>query len=650
MKSMNDFENARKKMVEKQIASRGVKDPRVLEAVRKVPREEFIDPHLREFAYEDNPLPIAEDQTISQPYIVALMAETLELASDDRVLEIGTGSGYAAAILAELARHVYTIERFQKLAEISRERMARLGYDNVTVVHGDGTRGLASEAPFDAIVVAAGGPQVPESLRRQLKIGGRLLIPVGEMETQRLVLVKRVGPEDYEESSLGRVRFVPLLGHEGWPTPAESSEQAASLPSLIRDEMEPFNSIEDVNLDAWLERVGEARVVMMGEATHGTSEFYKMRARLTRELIEKKGFSMVCVEADWPDAREIDNFVKGVEPTSKSWTAFSRFPTWMWRNQEVKDFADWLKNHNVGVEQPVGFFGLDLYSLSTSLSKVLEFLQKEYPKVATIAQHRYACLTPWQSDPSAYGHAVLTGDYERCEPQVVENLLKDLRQTLNRTDMDFLDAEQNARLVSNAERYYRIMYYGGAASWNLRDTHMYQTLGMLLNRIPDSKAVVWEHNSHVGDARATQMASRGEHNLGQLARQALQDEVYLIGFGTHQGTVAAASNWGGKLELKSIKPSHQESYERLFHDVGEPRFMLGLRDASDKLKEALKEPRLERAIGVIYRPETELASHYFHAILPSQFDEYIWFDETQPVEPLDTSKQSGAPHTYPFAL
>ena len=646
---MTDFEKARKEMVEKQIASRGVTDSRVLDAVRRVPREEFIDSNLREFAYQDHPLPIAEDQTISQPYIVALMAEKLNLKTDARVLEIGTGSGYAAAILAELAKQVYTVERFKKLAESSRERLKRLGYTNVTVVHADGTRGLAEQAPFDAIVVAAGGPQVPESLRQQLKIGGRLLIPVGEMETQRLLLVERTGPDTFEESSLGRVRFVPLLGDEGWPTPA-APQQADPLPSLLGKEIEPFGSLDDLDLKSWLQRVGDARVVMMGEATHGTSEFYRMRARLTQELIEKKGFTMVCVEADWPDARQVDHFVKGVEPTSTTWTAFSRFPTWMWRNQEVKQFAEWLKSHNEKARKPVGFFGLDLYSLSTSLNRVLEFLQREYPKVASIAQHRYSCLTPWQSDPSAYGYAVLTGEYEKCEPQLVESLLKDLRQSLGRKDMDFLDAEQNARLVSNAERYYRIMYYGGAASWNLRDTHMYQTLGMLMKREPESKVVVWEHNSHIGDARATQMASRGEHNLGQLAREAMGEDVYLIGFGTHVGKVAAASEWGGDMEFKSIRPSHEESYERLFHEIGEPRFMLGIRDASDDLKQALAEPRLERAIGVIYRPETELASHYFHAVLGSQFDEYIWFDETSPVEPLDTYKQSGVPDTFPFAL
>ena len=648
---MKEFEDARNEMVEKQVAARGVKDPRVLEALRKVPREEFIDSKLREFAYEDHPLPIAEDQTISQPYIVALMAEQLRLKPEAKVLEIGTGSGYAAAVLAELVDHVYTVERFEKLVEASRERLDRLGYRNVTVVQADGTQGLLREAPYDAIVVAAGGPEVPRSLREQLKSGGRLLIPIGDLELQRLTLVERLGEYDFRETDLGSVRFVPLLGKEGWPAP-EAAVKADSLESAMAREVEAFESIEEVDLESWLERIGDSRVVLMGEATHGTSEFYRMRARLTRELIDKKGFNLVCVEADWPDARHIDNYIKGVEPNSSSWSAFSRFPSWMWRNEEVKEFAGWLKSHNSKVEEKrqVGFFGLDLYSLGTSLSRVLEFLDQEYPEVATLARHRYSCLAPWQSDPAAYGYAVLSGDYEKCAPQLVESFLKDLRTSLGRKDLEFLDAEQNARLVSNAEEYYRTMYYGGAESWNLRDSHMHETLGMLLDRDPQGRAVVWAHNSHVGDARATQMSSRGEHNLGQLTRLTFDEKAYLIGFGTHGGRVAAASDWGGPMEQKSIKPSHKESYEALCHQLDVPRFLLPLRDASQELRRALEKPRLERAIGVIYRPETELASHYFHAVLPVQFDEYIWFDRTTPVKPLETYEQSGAPETYPFAV
>jgi protein-L-isoaspartate(D-aspartate) O-methyltransferase len=205
-----------------------------------------------------------------------------------------------------------------------------------------------------------------------------------------------------------------------------------------------------------------------------------------------------------------------------------------------------------------------------------------------------------------------------------------------RVDEPFFDAVQNARLVTNAEQYYRTMYYGAAESWNLRDRHMFQTLEALLEfHGPQSKAVVWEHNSHIGDASATDMAARGELNIGQLCRQAFKDKAYAIGFGTDHGTVAAASHWGGPLEVKVVRPADRRSYEWLCHTSGVEAFLLALREPRRaELRTELTEPRLERAIGVIYRPETEIASHYFHAVLPFQFDEYVWLDATRAVRPL----------------
>src|SRR5579872_3924773 len=170
------FRTRRLEMVERSISARGVRDELVLAAMRKVPRELFVPETLREFAYDDSPLPIADEQTISQPYIVAFMAEALLLKGGEKVLEIGAGSGYAAAVLSEIAANVYSVERIGRLAETAAGRLSGLGYDNVRVMHGDGTRGWPEHAPYDAIVVAAGGPQVPESLKSQLKIGGRLVM------------------------------------------------------------------------------------------------------------------------------------------------------------------------------------------------------------------------------------------------------------------------------------------------------------------------------------------------------------------------------------------------------------------------------------------------------------------------------------------
>jgi protein-L-isoaspartate(D-aspartate) O-methyltransferase len=329
----------------------------------------------------------------------------------------------------------------------------------------------------------------------------------------------------------------------------------------------------------------------------------------------------------------------------------------MWRNEEVRNFVDWLRARNANVEPGarVAFHGLDLYSLYNSIRSVLSYLEDVDPRTADVARQRYGCLTPWQSDPATYGHATLTGAYQSCEREVVNTLLDlmDKRRAYAEHDGErFLDAVQNARLVANAERYYRIMYYGSRASWNLRDGHMFETLKTLLDfHGPSSKAIVWAHNSHVGDSAATEMASRGEYNIGHLCRQEFGDAAYAIGFGTNSGTVAAASDWDGPMEIKGVRPALPESYERLCHETGQSRFSLPLRRSiSTDLAGGLGKPRLERAIGVIYRPRTELESHYFQAILPHQFDEYVWFDQTEAITPLSTNKLEGLPDTYPFGL
>ena len=664
------FPSLRKEMVERDIAARGVRDELVLDAMRKVPRELFLPKRLREFAYEDSPLPIAGEQTISQPYIVAFMAEALMLKGGEKVLEIGAGSGYAAAVLSEIAANVYTVERLGPLAEKAAETLAELGYDNVHVLHGDGTRGWPDHAPYDAIVVAAGGPQVPESLKEQLKIGGRLVIPVGsDQRSQELVRVTRISANEYRSEDIADVRFVPLIGEEGWtadkgadrtqarraPRPVSSEEEM--LVRNLADAAESFPSIEAADLNPLMERIGSARIVLLGEATHGTSEFYRMRERITRDLIVKKGFSFVAIEADWPDAARVDHYVRHFQYPPSEWTAFARFPTWMWRNTEVRDFVSWLRKHNGTVERNkrVAFHGLDLYSLYDSIRSVLNYLDEVDPESARVARERYGCLTPWQRDPATYGHAALTGSYPTCESHVVRALTDLLAKRRTYAEHDgerFLDAEQNARLVANAERYYRIMYYGSRASWNLRDSHMFETLkNLLAYHGPDSKAVVWAHNSHVGNAGATEMAARGEYNLGQLCRREFGEGAYLVGFGTHGGTVAAASEWDGPMEIKTVRPALPNSYEQLCHATGLARFMLGLRGRDDLCKPAgLGKERLERAIGVIYRPETELASHYFRASLPHQFDEYIWFDDSRAVTPLETAEIKGLPDTYPFGV
>ncbi|KPQ14774.1 MAG: Erythromycin esterase-like protein [Rhodobacteraceae bacterium HLUCCO18] len=494
-----------------------------------------------------------------------------------------------------------------------------------------------------------------------------MVIPLGKAALgQSLRRITRTGPDSRDESDIGGVRFVPLIGVQGWTAngrraasshgPGQNSGR--TLPQMIADAAEPLPDLEDPAFGALFDRYADRRVVLLGEASHGTSEFYRARAAITRHLIENHGFTIVAVEADWPDAAAVNRYVTHQAARDFEDPAFTRFPTWMWRNTVIEGLAEWLRAHNGTVAAPdrrAGFYGLDIYNMRSSIAAVLDYLDEIDPEAARIARERYGCLTPWQKDPATYGRAVLSRRYRDCEDEVVAQLRDLLAQRLDyeaRDGASFLDATQNARLIRSAEQYYRIMYYGGAESWNLRDSHMFETLEQLLQaRGPDAKAVVWAHNSHIGDARATEMgAVRGEHNIGQLCRERFGDQVALIGFGTHTGTVAAANEWGGEMEIKRVHPSRVESHERICHDTGVPNFLLDM-TRDEALRRRLMEQRLERFIGVIYRPETELTSHYANAVLPRQFDGWVWFDETRAITPLPLDRRrEGVPDTWPFGV
>jgi protein-L-isoaspartate(D-aspartate) O-methyltransferase len=656
-----DFARARDRMVEAQIARRGIRDRAVLAALRDVPRENFVSGGFEEFAYEDSALPIAEGQTISQPYVVAAMVEAAELDAGSKVLEVGAGSGYAAAVLSRIATKVYAIERHAVLTHLAHKRFRSLGYDNIELKTGDGTQGWADAAPFDAILVAAGGPAPPHPLKQQLAVGGRLIVPVGVPGDQKLLRIRRRSEVEFEEENLGAVSFVPLIGSEGW---AEDGARAASdhragagrpVPQMIAAAAELLPAFDDASFGKLFDRFASRRIVLLGEASHGTSEFYRARAAITQRLIREHGFTIVAVEADWPDAAAVDRYVRHRGPRQGEEAPFQRFPTWMWRNRDVAAFIGWLRKHNETARTPCGFHGLDIYNMSGSIAAVLAYLEEVDPEAARIARERYACLTPWQRDPATYGRAVLTAGYRKCEEAVVRqcrDLLEKEFAYARGTGDEFLDAAQNARLVAAAERYYRIMYYGGADSWNLRDTHMFETLQHLLAwRGEGAKAVVWAHNSHIGDARHTDMGQlREELNIGQLARETFGDDAALIGMATHEGTVAAAADWDGEMQVMRVRPSRSDSYERLCHDSGARRFLLDF-GGDTALRSRLLPPRLERFIGVIYRPETELHSHYAQASLPQQFDGLLWFDETEAVRPLGPEHmRTGVADTYPFGV
>ncbi|HEX7610652.1 MAG TPA: erythromycin esterase family protein [Solirubrobacteraceae bacterium] len=421
--------------------------------------------------------------------------------------------------------------------------------------------------------------------------------------------------------------------------------------------------------DPLLELVGDARIVLLGEASHGTHEFYRERARITKRLIEERGFTALAVEGDWPDAHRVSRYIAGAgedQDAEEALRGFRRFPTWMWRNAEVLDLVGWLRAHNDALAREarrVGFFGLDLYSLHASMEAVIGYLEQEDPAAASRARTRYECLQPYATDSAEYGRAVLLGVSEPCRRRVIEQLVE-LRRSAGAyllndgiaAEDEYFFAEQNAALVADAEEYYRGMFGDRAGSWNLRDRHMADTLDQLIahldRRAGTARVVVWAHNSHVGDARSTEMAQRGEINIGQLMRERHRADVVNVGFTTYGGTVTASSDWGAPAERKRVRPAHPDSYEALLHDTGIPAFMLCPLGAGDSGR-TLAEPRLERAIGVIYRPQTERQSHLFVASAARQFDALVHIDTTRAVEPLERTSDwelGEPPQTYPSAL
>lgn len=654
---MVEFASRRRWMVEHHLVPRGISERRIIDAMLAVPREAFLPHGLQDFAYADTALPLyarGQGHVVPSPYQVALFMEAASIALGDRVLDIATGSGYVAAVACRLAGSVYGVVRQPTTGQDMRRRLEQLGYANVHLKFADPLLGWPEMAPFDVILLPDDGPEVPQSLLDQLAIGGRLVAPLERNERSPLLkrLVRVAEDQFVEEVVEGHSPFAPMSSHAVKLVPRPRSdadilyEHAIDLPEIGSH---AFGGLFD--------QLGKAKVVCIGEASHGTSEFYTARAAITRHLIEHHNFRIVALEGDWPDIARFDAYVKS-RPSPREQA--SRFPSWMWRNEEMRAFLDWLKGWNAARpgDDQTDLRGLDLYSLHGSIEAVLEFLDRTDPQAAQVARQRYGCLTPWQKDPASYGRAALSQGYAPCEKPVLDMLRHMLQTRLdeiaNGDDGEALfDAKQNARLVASAESYYRSIYYGSVASWNLRDTHMFETLKQVLNaRGAGAKVVVWAHNSHLGDASQTEMGRMGEINLGQLCRAHFGAQARLVGFGTDRGSVAAASEWGGPMEVKAVRPSLPDSVENLVKSAGRPRCLLDLgEDAPRPVRELLGVERLERAIGVIYRPETERLSHYFLARLARQFDLYLWFEESRAVTP--TQIQPGStdePDTFPFGV
>jgi erythromycin esterase len=421
------------------------------------------------------------------------------------------------------------------------------------------------------------------------------------------------------------------------------------LTQALRERAYPLREPED--LDPLLERIGDAHCVLLGEASHGTSEYYTWRARISRRLIWDKGFSFIAVEGDWPDCYEVNRYVKGYRDSGNSarevLEAFERWPTWMWANEEILELAEWLSGHNDGLSEEgrVGFYGLDVYSLWESMEAVIEYLERVDPEAIDTAQRAYKCFEPYGEDVREYAR-VTAFVPTSCEEEVVE-MLSELRNRLPeyRDDPESrFSAEQNALVVRDAERYYRAMVRGGSSSWNVRDRHMVQTLEHLMRHHgKEAKAIVWEHNTHIGDARYTDMADVGMVNVGQLVRERRgAEDVVLVGFGSHRGSVIAGAQWGAPIECMPVPPARQGSWEDILHRTGEEDKLLIFAEAEDE--DGLLESRAHRAVGVVYDPAYERYGNYVPTVLPRRYDAFLYLDETRALHPLRMrTRQDGKP-------
>ncbi len=474
--------------------------------------------------------------------------------------------------------------------------------------------------------------------------------------------------EDFSQTTDEEVRD--LLARSQLPQEAQATPSAGdtALTDLVRAAAHRLTGATQ-DYAPLMDRIGDARLVLLGEASHGTHEFYRERAEITKRLLTEKGFMAVAVEADWPDAYRVNRYVRGTGDdvdAKEALADFRRFPTWMWRNTDVVEFVEWLRAHNEVLPPgatKTGFYGLDLYSLHASMKAVLRYLERVDPEVAPRARARYACFDHFGEDAQVYGLITGTGLAKSCEDEVVSQLVELQRRSAEHarhdgraTEDELFNAEQNARVMKNAEAYYRSMFLEEVSSWNLRDRHMAEALDALIGYLGRqgrrAKVVVWAHNSHMGDARATEMGERGELNVGQLVRERYGRDAVLVGFTTHHGTVTAASDWEEPAERKRVRPALAGSYEALFHTTRLARFLLTWQEGG-AVTDGLHRSALERAIGVVYRPETERISHYFRARLPDQLDAVLHFDETRAVEPLERTagwEAGEVPETFPFAV
>lgn len=411
------------------------------------------------------------------------------------------------------------------------------------------------------------------------------------------------------------------------------------------------------DLKSLIDNAERSRVILLGEASHGTHEYYLWRAEITKELIRKRQCSFVAVEGDWPECYRLNRYVKGYPNSGESaldvLRSFNRWPTWMWANWEMVAFAEWLRKHNstLPIAERVGFYGLDMYSLSESLEAVIAYLQEKDPDSVITAREALRCFEQVGGRTGATYASTAPFVPDTCEDEVVLLLqtIQSRAQAYDKDEEGIFSAEQNALIAVHAEEYYRKLMLLEAESWNVRDMHMAETLSRLLRfHGAESHAVVWEHNTHVGDARATDMVREGAVNVGQLAREEFGEEaVLIVGFGSHSGSVIASQYWGGPIEKMPVPDARLNSWETLLHEMGKNVL---IPTAALKKKAFFTTPIEHRAIGVVYNPKNEYGN-YVPSNIPDRYDFFIYFDRSEALHPLHIAAKEGEmPQTYPWGI
>ncbi len=392
----------------------------------------------------------------------------------------------------------------------------------------------------------------------------------------------------------------------------------------------------EANLQTLLSRAGNKKLVMLGEASHGTHEYYLWRDKISRKLIENHDFSFIAVEGDFASLYQLNRYVKNMEGAGNSakdvLAKLYRWPTWMWANEEVVALAEWLRNHNDNLpnHKKIGFYGMDVYDEWESKSEVLNLLEKTDSNIHKYVQSQYDCFNPYKGESWQYARAVNAGR-NACDEATknVVDFIRNNRDKFNELPDDtYFYLLQNAIVVHNAEAFYRESVASkDSASWNSRVFHMHETVNDLLTLYGEnSKGIVWAHNTHIGDASYTNMRNVGEKNIGQLSRELLGAEnVFLIGFSSYQGKVMAGPSWGARMEEMTIPKAISGSLEAELNKSSLQSFFL-IFDKEDRKEKNLKTIG-HRAVGVVYNPNGD-RRQFVPTIVPLRYDALLFFKET----------------------